>query len=132
MVLAPIVLFVYNRLSHTKQTVESLQKNYLADQSELFIFSDGPKNELDRQKVENVRKYLNSINGFKNIVIKESQENKGLANSVISGVSEIISKYGKIIVMEDDLVSAPGFLKFMNEALEFYKDNSKDIFNFRI
>ena len=118
--LAPICLFTYNRLSETHQTVEALKHNYLAHESELVIFSDGPKNENSLPKVEAVRQYLHSISGFKSVKIIESQENKGLANSIINGVSQIVEKYGKVIVIEDDLISSPNFLSFMNQALDFY------------
>lgn len=117
---APICLFTYNRLSETHQTVEALKQNYLAPESELVIFSDGPKNENSLPKVEAVRQYLYSISGFKSVKIIESQENKGLADSIIYGVSQIVEKYGKVIVMEDDLISSPNFLSFMNQALDFY------------
>lgn len=124
--LAPIVLFVYNRPEHTRQTVWALQKNELAEKSELFVFSDGPKdNDNSRSEVFRVREYLRKIKGFKNINIVENQENLGLANSIIAGVSEIVNKYGKIIVLEDDLLTASSFLKFMNESLLFYKDIPK-------
>jgi hypothetical protein len=119
--LAPICLFTYNRLSQTQETIESLQKNYLASQSELFVFSDGWRSEADKEKVIEVRKYINSINGFDKITIIDSNVNKGLANSIIDGVTQIIKKYGKVIVLEDDLVSTPNFLDFMNKSLEFYK-----------
>lgn len=120
--LAPIVLFVYNRPDHTKQTVEALQKNELAICSELFIYSDAAKNENAEQKVNEVREYIKSIDGFKKITIIEREKNWGLANSIIDGVTKIVNEYGKIIVLEDDLVTSPYFLKFMNEALEFYKE----------
>jgi hypothetical protein len=120
---APIALFVYNRPWHTKQTIEALQKNELADQSELFIFSDGPKNKTDAIEVQNVRKYIKTVTGFKTITIVEKETNSGLADSIVTGVTEIIGKYGKIIVLEDDLVSAPGFLNFLNDGLEFYQVN---------
>lgn len=123
--LAPIVLFVHNRLEHTKQTVEALQKNELANESELFIYSDAPKNQDTKQKVNEVREYIKTINGFKNITIIEREKNWGLANSIIDGVTKIVNEYDKIIVLEDDLVTNPYFLKFMNEALEFYKDEKK-------
>jgi len=123
--ISPIVLFVYNRLWHTKQTIEALKKNELANESELFIYSDAPKNEDDQKQVENVREYLKTIDGFKKITIIERKENFGLAKSIISGVTEIVNKYGKIIVLEDDLVTSPHFLKFMNEALEFYSNKTK-------
>ncbi|MDK2792754.1 MAG: hypothetical protein PWQ25_1617 [Deferribacteres bacterium] len=123
--LAPIVLFVYNRPWHTRQTIESLQKNELASESELFIFSDGPKDENAVTKVNEVRDYIKTIDGFKKINIIERKKNWGLANNIIDGVTQIVNKYGKIIVLEDDLVTSPYFLKFMNEALEYYKDEKK-------
>ena len=127
--LAPICLFTYNRLIETKQTVEALKKNFLASQSELFIFSDGPKNESVKDKVNAVRAFLKTVNGFKSVTIFESKTNKGLANSIIDGVSQIINEYGKVIVIEDDLVTSPNFLDFMNQALDFY---SEDDFVFSI
>lgn len=123
--LAPIVLFVYNRPVYTRQTVEALRKNELANESELFIYSDAPKNENALEKVLEVRNYIKSIDGFKKITIIEREKNWGLANSIIDGVTKIVNEYGKIIVLEDDLVTSPYFLKFMNEALEMYKDESK-------
>lgn len=119
--LAPICLFTYNRLNLTQQTIEALKKNYLAQVSELYIFSDGAKNEQSVYKVNEIRKYLKSVSGFKNVYIKESPNNIGLANSIITGVTEIIQKYGKVIVLEDDLICTPNFLNFMNKGLNFYK-----------
>ena len=123
--LAPIVLFVYNRPEHTKLTVMALQKNELARESELFIYSDAPKNLDVKVKTDEVRKYIKSISGFKKIIIIEREKNWGLAASIIDGVTKIINEYGKIIVLEDDLVTSSYFLKFMNEALEFYKNEDK-------
>ncbi len=123
--LAPVVLFVYNRLWHTRQTVEALQKNKLADNSELFVYCDGSKGDKDLQKVFEVREYVKSISGFKRITIIEKDKNYGLANSIISGVTEMVNKYGSIIVLEDDIVTSSYFLKYMNEALEFYKNEEK-------
>lgn len=118
--LAPICLFTYNRPSETIQTVEALKNNYLAYDSELFIFSDGPKNDLAKDKVNAVREFLKSVNGFKSITVFESKTNKGLADSIIEGVTKIINQYDKVIVLEDDLVTTPNFLDFMNQALNFY------------
>lgn len=123
--LAPIVLFVYNRPWHTQQTIEALQKNELADQSELFIFSDGAKNDLDRYLVNEVRAYIKTVNGFKEVVIVEKEKNWGLANSIIDGVTSVINRYGKIIVLEDDLITSCFYLKFMNDALTFYEREKK-------
>ena len=123
--LAPIVLFVYNRPWHTQQTIEALQKNELASKSELFIFSDAAKNEQATKKVIEVRNYIKNIDGFKKITIIERETNWGLANSIIDGVTKIVNEYGKIIVLEDDLVTSPYFLTFMNEALKFYQNQEK-------
>ena len=123
--LAPIVLFTYNRPWHTMQTVEALKKNELAQESELFIFSDGWKNEDDKPKVLEVRDYLKTIDGFKNVTIIEKDKNWGLAANIIDGVTKIVNDYGRIIVLEDDLVTSPYFLRFMNEALEMYKYEEK-------
>ncbi len=125
MTLAPVVLFVYNRPWHTMQTVEALKKNVFANKSKLFIYSDGPKNKESEERVRKVRKYIKSINGFKKVIIIKREKNWGLADNIIDGVTTIINKYGKIIVLEDDLVTSPYFLKFMNEALEFYKNEKK-------
>ena len=123
--LAPIALFCFNRLDTLSRTVEALQNNTLASESELFIFSDGPRRENEVDNVTAVREYIHSISGFKSITIKESMFNKGLGNSIIAGVTEVVNKYGKIIVLEDDLVTAPFFLEFMNEALDFYENEPK-------
>ena len=122
MSLAPIVLFTFNRLDHTKKTIDALKKNILAKESELFIFSDGARNSEEYIKVKSIRRYLKSIDGFKKIKIIESEKNRGLAKSVISGVTDIINKYGKVIVLEDDLVTSKYFLKYMNEALTIFKE----------
>lgn len=127
MYLAPIVLFVYNRPWHTQQTVKALQNNDLADESKLYIFSDTAKNDTEVENVEKVREYIKTIYGFKHITIVERDKNYGLANSIISGVTEVVNKHGKIIILEDDLVTSRYFLSFMNDALEFYKDESKVI-----
>ncbi|MFW6016806.1 MAG: glycosyltransferase, partial [bacterium] len=123
--LSPIVLFVYNRPEHTKKTIKALKKNKLADKSKLFIFSDGEKSANDKQKVKEVRKIINKIDGFKQGKVFESEENKGLANSVIDGVTKIINQYGKVIVLEDDLITSKNFLRYMNRALDFYEEDKK-------
>ncbi len=124
---APICLFVYNRPLHTKKTIEALSNNILASESELIIFSDGPKIEEDQKLIKSIRNYIKNLNGFKKIQLIESKENKGLANSIIEGVTQICNQYGKIIVLEDDLVTSPIFLKYMNDALNLYEFQDKVI-----
>ena len=122
---APITLFTYSRADHTKSAVESLLKNKEAAESDLFIFSDGPKTEEKRKAVEENRKYIHTITGFKSVHIVEHEKNQGLANSLIAGITEIVNQYGRVIVVEDDLILSPYFLQFMNEALEKYKDEDR-------
>lgn len=124
--LAPIALFCYRRLDVLTKTVEALKNNELASKTDLIIFSDGSKDENDIKDVKEVRKYLKTIDGFKNITIIESNSNKGLATSIISGVTSIVNKYGKVIVIEDDILTSQYFLNYMNDALEMYK-NDKEV-----
>ena len=126
MTLAPVVLFTYNRLTHTVQTIDALKKNIYAEQSELIIFSDGPKTELETDLVREVRSYLKTIEGFRSVEIVEREVNFGLANNIIDGVSSVLTRYESIIVLEDDLITSPFFLKFVNEALELYA-NQKNV-----
>ena len=122
---APILLFVYNRPSHTLRCVEALLNNSLATESELFIYADGAKDVTQQQAVNEVRNYIRSISGFKHITFIERNENWGLARNIIDGVTTQVNRYGKVIVLEDDLIVAPHFLQFMNDALETYKDEPK-------
>lgn len=123
--LAPIVLFVYNRPDHTRQTVEALQNNVLAEQSDLFIYADNAKNELAKENVKKVREYIGNIKGFKSVTIIERDKNLGLADSIIDGVTTVVNKFGKIIVLEDDIVTSKYFLQYMNDALIKYENEKK-------
>lgn len=125
---APIVLFCYKRLDTLIQTVEALQKNYLASESDLIIFSDAAKNDLDLTQVNAVREYIKNIEGFKSIEIHCANENKGLATSIIDGVSLVLIDHEFVIVLEDDLETTPNFLHFMNFALQNYL-NSDNIYS---
>lgn len=122
---APIALFVYNRPWHTLQTVEALQQNELATESDLFIFSDGAKTAETKPAVCEVRNYISGIAGFKSVTIIEREKNLGLAASIIDGVTRLCNKYGRVIVLEDDLVTSPYFLQFMNDALDVYSDTAQ-------
>lgn len=127
---APIALFIYNRPEKTRSVIESLLKNAEAIDSELFIFSDGPKNEKSVEGVKKNREYIHEIKkqegiGFKSVSLVEREKNWGLANSLIAGITELTDKYGRVIVVEDDLILSPYFLKFMNDGLEKYKDDDR-------
>jgi hypothetical protein len=122
---APIAFFAYNRPEHTRKSLESLAANEGTAESELFIFCDGPKNPEDEEAVREVRRLVKSRKWCGKVNILERNDNLGLADSIIGGVTDIVNRYGNVIVLEDDLVIAPCFLKFMNEALEYYINEKK-------
>ena len=118
--LAPIVLFVYNRPLFLRQTLEALSCNELADQSELFIYADGPKINADitqLERIREVRAILREKQWCKKVTIRESEKNKGLADSIVGGVTEVVNERGRVIVIEDDVVTSKYFLRFMNDSL---------------
>lgn len=122
--LAPIIIFAYNRPEHLRRTLVALSENELADQSILYIYCDGPKvgaSEMVRGRIVETRKVAHECVGFKETIVIEADENKGLANSIIGGVTDVIGRYGKVIVLEDDLLTSPYFLKYMNGALDYYE-----------
>ena len=120
---APILLFTYKRLETLKNTVQALKSNKLADESELFIFSDGAKDHKDEEVIAEIRTFIKTISGFKKVSIIESKHNKGLATSIIDGVNSIFKEFHKVIVLEDDLITTPNFLSFMNECLNQYNND---------
>lgn len=121
----PIALFVYNRLAHTKLTVEALRKNFGASETQLYIFSDGPRTDVDADKVAEVRSYVKSITGFADIITVEREQNLGLATSLISGINEVLDVHKSIIILEDDLITSPYFLRYMNDALQYYEHDER-------
>jgi hypothetical protein len=128
MIPAPIIAFIYNRPAHTRRMLESLSTNILASESILYIFADGIKNdasENDKKLIRQTREIAKSRKWCKEVHIRESEINRGLADSIVAGVSEIVNEYGKVIVLEDDLILSEGFLKYMNDALHFYENKSE-------
>ena len=123
--LAPVVLFTYNRPDHTLKTVEALKNNLFSNDTDLIIYSDAPKQDSHHKNVEAVRELIRNIEGFKSLTVVEKSVNQGLANSIISGVTKTVNKYGRVIVLEDDIVTSPYFLKYMNDALDFYENNNQ-------
>ena len=121
--LAPIIVFSYNRPNHLKRTLDALAKNSLASVSELFIYCDGPKPDAtDEQKnriISSIR-VAHEARGFKSVHVIERSENVGLKENIVNAVTEITNKYGRVITLEDDVVSSVGFLQYMNDALELY------------
>jgi len=119
---APIVLFTYSRLKNTRETVSCLLANKEAAGSDLIVYSDAPKNEKAADAVNAVRAYLHSVTGFKSVTVVERKENQGLVRNIVSGVTETVNRYGRVIVLEDDHSVSPYFLQYMNEGLERLKD----------
>ena len=120
-----MILFVYNRLEHTRRVLESVLLNPEAMETDLIIFSDGPRSVADTKAVTEVQEFIDSIQGFKSVKIYTSLTNKGLATSIIDGVSFVLKNSNRVIVLEDDLVVSPYFLKYMNSGLEVYKDEAQ-------
>jgi hypothetical protein len=124
---APVALFVYNRPWHTRQTVEALLANVEATDTDLYVFSDAEKNAQASKAVSEVRAYVHGIVGFRSVTFIEREKNFGLAKSIIEGVSEVCKQRGRVIVLEDDIVTSPYFLKYMNDALNLYKNDEQVI-----
>jgi hypothetical protein len=126
--LSPIVLFTYNRPTHTQRLLDSLIANEEAKNSILYVYCDGAKEQATDETLDQIKKTREVIHAetrFKELIITVQTNNKGLANSIINGVNEVINKHGRVIVLEDDLVVSPFFLAFMNDALERYADSPR-------
>lgn len=123
--LAPVVLFVYGRLDHTERTVRALLLNELAVDTDLIVYSDGARNAQDVGAVEEVRSYVRSLSGFKSVTLKCRSKNFGLAKNIIEGVTETFLEHERLIILEDDLVTAPTFLRYMNDALTLYAQDER-------
>lgn len=125
MAYAPILLFAYNRPQHLAETVRSLAACELAAESMLFVYSDAPRSADDVPLVDAVRQEIHSISGFRSVNVVERATNMGLARNVIDGVTSLCERFGRVIVVEDDLLLAPHFLRFMNDALDVYEDEPR-------
>lgn len=125
---APIIVFAYNRPDHLRSTLVALSKNDLADQSELTVFCDGPKegaSDVQLAAIQEVRNVAHEKQWCKNVSVIEAAFNLGLADSIVRGVTSIVEKYGRVIVLEDDIITSKGFLRYMNDALEMYESDER-------
>jgi GT2 family glycosyltransferase len=125
MTMAPIVLFTYARPEHTQRTLEALAANALADKSDLIVYADAARSAQEVEAVCAVRDLVRSGSGFRSVRLIERATNFGLARNIIEGVSEVLRQYERVIVLEDDMVTSPYFLAYMNEALERYSSNER-------
>jgi hypothetical protein len=123
---APIALFVFNRPEHTSRTLQALERNSGAAETIVHIFADGPKSDCSGEqklKIAEVRQLISKKWKFKEVVFHEKSDKWGLADSIIDGVTRIVNEYDRVIVLEDDIVTSPGFLDYMNKALEMYESD---------
>lgn len=120
---APVALFVYNRPEHTRRTIDALRANALAAATPLYVFADAPGDEASVDAVRQVRELISDIPGFASVTVVCREYNLGLAGSIIDGVGMLCERYGRVIVLEDDLVTSPHFLQYMNDALRFHEND---------
>ena len=123
--LAPIIIFAFNRAGFLEDLISSLKQCEESSQSDLYIFVDGPRSSKESAAVQKVRDIASHTSGFRSVVCEFSDVNKGLGPSIISGVTKVLEKHGRAIVLEDDLKLTPNFLSFMNQSLDFYSNNEK-------
>jgi len=123
--LAPIVLFVYNRPEHTLRTLSALAQNFSAPESDLFIYADGAKRDHNQEKIAQVHEIIDRPWGFKSVTIVRRTKNWGLAANIIDGVTTVINRSGKAIILEDDLETSPYALQYFNDALNRYQHQEK-------
>ena len=122
---APIAVFAYNRPRHVGQVLEGLRRNPEAGDCDLFVYSDAPGAAAAASAVGEVRRVIRGASGFRSVSIIEREENFGLARSIIAGVSDLVARFGEVVVLEDDLVPSPHFLRYVNDALNQYRDEAR-------
>lgn len=124
---APIVVYTYNRLDHLKKTIAALKENHLAMESDLFIVSDAAKDNNAEQSVNKLRDFINSVDGFNSVNKIYREKNLGAFKSIMSAEKEVLSDYGKVISLEDDIVTSRNFLDFINAGLDFYQESDQTL-----
>jgi hypothetical protein len=122
---APLALFAYRRPGHLARTLEALRTNPEAHETPIYVFSDGPRDPGAEEGVRQVRQLLNHVDGFASVQLVFRNENVGLARNITAGVSEVLDRHDRVVVVEDDVVVSPFFLRFMNEALSYYRDEPR-------
>ena len=125
---APIAIFAFNRPDHLRRTLEALAANELAAESHITIFCDGPRTEEEKIKTDAVRAVAHAAQGFASVEVVEREQNMGCAAAVIDGLKQMFAHHEKLIVIEDDILTSPNTLRFLNDGLDFYQ-NKKTVFN---
>lgn len=129
---APVAMFVYNRADNTQKTIEHLLRNTLAAETDLYVFSDGGKNEESWRMVNEVRTYLHKVqkdieqtHALRSMTIIERPENIYLERNITEGIAQVFETHDRIIVLEDDICTSPYYLQYMNDAFDMYRDVEK-------
>jgi hypothetical protein len=120
---SPVLISVYNRLDHLKTCIDSLRRNPISSETDLYVVSDAASKASDELKIRSVREYIGHVQGFKNVSAINRERNWGSFLSVKNSIDDVIGKYGKIIFLEDDNIVSPNFLNFLNDGLDFYQDD---------
>lgn len=126
---SPVALFVYNRLDNTRQTVQHLLANTQARETDLYVFSDGGRDEASWAQVRTLRKYLHemkteaeSVGSLKSVTLVERPQNIYLERNIMEGITQVLQQHTTVIVLEDDICTSPYYLEYMNQAFELYAD----------
>lgn len=122
---APIAYFAFNRPKHTALSLAALARNPEAAHTDLHVFIDGPRNAAERDIIAEVREVVAAARGFRSVTVTAAEDNRGLFASITQGVGEVVADAGRVIVVEDDIVAGPGFLSYMNDALERYEEDAQ-------
>jgi len=118
---APVVVFTFNRPSHLKRCVDSLLLNKESELTDFWFFVDGPRNSVDKTKIDEIIQILNEYRNVINLRIINSEKNLGLEKSIITGLNTVFEKSARVIIIEDDLVASPYFLEYCNFGLDKYE-----------
>ncbi len=122
---APVALFTFNRPRHTALALDALHANLEARNTQLIVFSDGPRDDKDLDAIAEVRRLISAAQGFRDVILVKREKNLGLARSIIQGVSEVCASHGQAIVLEDDIIVSPCFLNYVNNALQLYEEDER-------
>lgn len=125
MYLSPVLISVYDRKSHLEKCINSLRQNELAKETIIYIVSDNYHTWEYKAKIEEVRDYVKSITGFKEVRFIFNEKNLGAFLSVRNAIEIVLKEHGKVIFLEDDIEVSCFFLKYMNDGLEMFKEEKK-------
>lgn len=122
-----VAVFCYKRAGKLKACVDALLKNPECPDMDIIFFSDGYKGEKDKEGVLEVRRYIDLLTGFRNVIKQFRPKNYSTGPNFEEGLKYLTNNYNQFIVVEDDLVVSPNYISYLMQSLEFYKEQ-KTIF----